>query len=134
MRGIVRIFPFKEIGNDNRGVTSAFRLCRKQDDFIFITRKEGSISGNTYHEGVSLATNPKVFILLKGEIRLSYRKIGNNEVQETMVKEQSVIEIDPFVTHQIESITDIIILECNSIDDISNDRVKENVYMWVVYD
>jgi len=125
---LVKIINFTKIGEDERGLTSSFKLCRRQDDFIFLTRKLGSISGNTYHEGIFAATNPKVFVLLTGKIRLSYRKIGGDDISEIIISNQNIIEISPNVTHQIEAITDISMLEANSIEDISNDRMRENVY------
>ncbi|MED7787589.1 hypothetical protein [Francisella sp. 19X1-34] len=126
---IVKIIPFNMIGEDERGITSSFKLCRQQDNFIFITRKSGSISGNTFHKGLSDATNPKVFVLLTGKIKFSYRDINSNDIHEKIIEGQNLIEVFPNVTHQVEAITDIIILEANSIQDIANDRERLNVYV-----
>ncbi|WP_150467036.1 hypothetical protein [Francisella sp. SYW-9] len=125
---IVKIVPFNTIGEDERGITSSFKLCRQQDNFIFITRKSGSISGNTYHKGLSDATNPKLFVLLTGKIKFSYRDINSDDIHEKIIEGQSLIEVLPNVTHQVEAITDIIILEANSIQDIANDRKQLDVY------
>lgn len=126
---LIKTIPFAAIGQDQRGLTASFKLSRKQDDFIFITRKAGSISGNTYHKGVSAATNPKVFILLAGEIKFSYRKVGSQDICEQIIKSQNIIEVFPYIIHQVEALTDIIMLEANSITDIANDRQRENVYL-----
>lgn len=123
----VSIKEFETIGNDERGITSSFSLPRQQDNFIYITRKAGSISGNTYHQGKSPGTNPKVFILISGEIILNYRHIDEVEKSSLHLKAPLLIEIQPKVAHSIETITDIIIFECNSIVDIQNDRIKEQV-------
>ena len=127
MCDLVKISEFLPIGEDSRGSTSKFSIPRKQDNYIYMTRKAGTLSGNTYHEGKSAATNPKIFLLLSGTIKLSYRKVGNDDLNSIEISHPSTIEIQPFVTHKIEAITDISILECNSIEDIKNDRFRENV-------
>ena len=129
MNNLIKKISFSKIGNDNRGITSTFKLCRKQDDFVFLTRKAGSISGNTYHKGLSQATSPKVFILLSGSVKFSYRKTDSKEVFEETINEQTIIEVSPSVTHQVEALTDVIFLEGNSIDDIVSDRQREDVYI-----
>jgi hypothetical protein len=58
----------------------------------------------------------------------SYRDINTQQHYEDIIEGQSLIEVSPNVTHQVEAITDILILEANSIKDIQNDRQKENVY------
>lgn len=124
---VVKVTKLNNVGKDSRGLTANFFLPRKQAEFIFITRKASTLSGNTYHEGKHPATNPKIFVLLSGMIRLSYRKIGSNEKFSIEIDFPATIEISPFVTHKVEVLTDCILLECNSISDIQNDRVKENI-------
>jgi hypothetical protein len=125
----VRVKPFKHIGQDERGVTSEFSLSRQQQEFVYITRKKGTISGNSYHMGTNIATNPKTFILLSGEIELSYRYLNTNDEQNVRVSAPALIEIKPQTIHAIEAFTDIIILECNAIADIQQDVFKEMVCM-----
>jgi hypothetical protein len=124
---LVVIDDFHTIGSDERGSTQGFQLSRKQADFLFLTRKSGSLSGNTYHEGKNLGTNPKVFLLLAGKIKLSYRKVGSEQVFENIISKPSVIRIMPLVTHKVEVLEDAAIIECNSITDIQSDRIKELV-------
>ncbi len=123
----ITITPFHPIGKDERGITKSFELPRDQASFIYVFRKAKSISGNTYHEGKNLGTNPKVFILIQGEIKISYRHKDKKEAQHLLLSEPCVISIQPLITHKIEAITDMIILECNSIADIQNDRFKLEV-------
>lgn len=122
----INIKPFHLIGSDERGGTFDFSI-RQSEDFILITRKAGSMSGNTYHEGKNKGTNPKTFLLLSGEIQFNYRHIEEDAHQSVKIEAPATIEIQPFVTHSVEAITDMMILECNSISDIQNDRVRENV-------
>ena len=126
-RELVKIKKFDIVGTDERGLTAEFSLPRKQAEFVFITRKGKSVSGNTYHEGKNTATNPKMFILLEGDITLSYRKIGTTDKYSELIQAPAVIEICPYVTHKVEALCDFILLECNSIKDIQNDRIKEEV-------
>ena len=124
---LVKIKFFNTIGDDERGITAEFFLPRKQSDFIFITRKENSISGHTYHKGKNSGTAPKIFILIQGEINFSYRSIENNKKIEVYIKSPAQIEVMPNVTHAIAALTDIMVLECNSLSDIQEDRVREQV-------
>lgn len=126
---LVKIIPFDCIGEDQRGVTKKYSLPRNQSDFIYLTRKAGSISGNTYHLGANSGTNPKIFILLSGVIKFSYRKVGTEHVNIDTIESPSMIEVLPMVTHKVEAISDIQMLECNSIEDIHNDRVREDVLL-----
>ena len=124
---LVKIKQFTIIGEDERGLTAEFCLPRQQDNFIFITRKSGSLSGNTWHEGKTPATNPKIFILLTGNIKLSWRKIETAEKYQANVVAPATIEVSPGVTHNVEALSDCTIIECNSLGDILNDRHRENV-------
>lgn len=124
----ITLTPFATIGADERGITQDFTLPRKQDQFIYITRKAGTVSGNTYHTGKSPATQPKVFLLLSGEIRFSWRNVTTNHSAESVeIREAIMITIQPYVTHQIEVIKDAIMIECNAIADIQDDRIREAV-------
>ncbi len=127
MSSLVTIRKFNIIGTDERGITAEFFLPRKQAEFVMITRKAGSISGNTYHEGKSPATNPKTFVLLQGKIIFSYRKIGTEEKFSDEIEAPAIIEALPRVTHSVEALSDILILECNAIKDIQDDRIREEV-------
>lgn len=124
---LVSIRQFNPVGQDERGLTSEFTLSRLQNEFVYITRKKGSISGNTYHSGKVQTTNPKTFVLLSGSIRLSYRKIDETTKYSNDINAPAVIEVLPFVTHQVEALSDFVVLECNSIKDIQEDRMREVV-------
>lgn len=127
MEEIVQIRKFNVLGEDERGITAELFLSRKQSEFVYINRKMGSVSGNTYHEGKSQATKPKMFVLLSGSIVLSYRKIGTDKKFSEEIDAPAIIEVAPQVTHKVEALTDFILLECNSIRDIQDDRIREEV-------
>lgn len=122
----VTITPLNLIGKGDRGETYDFSIPARED-FILITRIAGSHSGNTYHEGISDKVAPKYFVLLQGNIELSYRHIEADSAEKVTVTEPSLIEVHPLVTHAITAITDIVVLECNGFKDIENDRHRLNV-------
>lgn len=120
----VTISQFNTIGSDDRGLTANFSLPNQRDQFIYITRKSGTVSGNTYHTGKSVMTDPKIFLLLSGSIKFSYRHIDNTTSQTVTVNAPAKIEIPPYITHRVETITDSIFLECNALTDIEDDRIR----------
>lgn len=97
MDNLIQIHKPNILGEDARGITAEFSLPRNQSEFVFISRKAGTISGNTYHEGKSPATKPKVFILLTGKIVFSYRKINTVERMSKEIDAPAVIEVSPHV-------------------------------------
>ena len=123
----VAVMPFTKIGEDERGDTAVFSLSRSQQSFVFLTRKSGSLSGNTYHEGKNQGTSPKIFVLLNGKIKFSYRHVDDDRVFDRIIDEPSLIQVQPLVTHKVEVLEDAIFLECNSINDIRDDRVRLEV-------
>ncbi len=122
----VTIAPLHLIGAGEKGNTYDFSLSSRED-FIFITRKAGSQNGNTYHKGISDKVNPKCFVLLQGKIEFSYRHIEMDIAQKVLISEPSLIKVSALVTHAILAVTDIMMLECNGIKDIENDRYRLNV-------
>jgi hypothetical protein len=123
----VRVEQFDILGEDERGKTARFSLPRQQADFIYLTRRAGSVSGNTYHLGKNPGTNPKVFVLLSGELAFSYRHIDEATHETITVSAPANIIVSPKVAHRVEAVTDIVILECNSIDNIRSDRHQADV-------
>lgn len=123
----VNLKEFHILGEDERGTTQEFSLPRQQQDFIFITRKKGSISGNSYHTGKTCVTNPKTFILLSGQVEFSYRAKSATDKIVQIINAPMVIEVQPYTVHAVKALTDIILIECNSIAQIKDDINKEAV-------
>jgi hypothetical protein len=128
MKNNAVITPLNLLGKNERGETFSFSI-RERENFIYIQRKSGSLSGNTYHTGKSKFTNPKLFVLLSGKIIFRYRHIEDSKHEEVEISEPSIIQIFPQVTHSVEAIDDIFMLECNSIADIEDDRHREDVIL-----
>lgn len=117
----VIVEPLECIGQGERGSTYTGAV-RETRDFILIQRVAGSISGNTYHTGICENTNPKVFVLLNGEIIFRYRGIEDATHEERRLDAPCVINVPANITHSVEAVSDIHMLECNSLSDIENDR------------
>ncbi|MGQ3891889.1 polysaccharide biosynthesis C-terminal domain-containing protein [Legionella sp. CNM-4043-24] len=124
----VRIREFSKLGEDERGSTFELDLQSRRDRFIFITRRQGSISGNTWHQGQFASTSPKLFLLLSGSMRFSWRRIDEDQIVTHQLSAPCIVEVDARVTHQVEALSDISLLECNSLADIQQDRVPEPVF------
>ena len=127
MNNDVKISKFNQIGEDERGITAAFKLPRQQADFLFFTRKADSLSGDTYHEGKNSGTNPKTFVLVSGKILLSHRKVGTSNKMSSEIIAPALIEVAPYIVHNIVALEDSTFLECNSAADLTNDKIKEEV-------
>jgi hypothetical protein len=124
---LVSIKSLNVFGKDARGITADFSLPRKQADFIFVQRNAGTVSGNAFHEGKNDGTNPKILFLVTGEIEFSYRESKKDVKYTEKVIGPSLIQVKPNVVHAVHALTDIIILDCNSLADIQQDRIKEDV-------
>ena len=123
MSNEIKVTPLDLVGKDERGTTYTYGFKDRQN-FVFITRKAGTVSGNTYHEGKFTGTNPKTFVILTGQLDFSYRQIDDERHTVIRILEPSIIEVAPRVVHAVKAITDITILECNSLFEIENDRYR----------
>ena len=121
MSNYIKVTPLNLVGEDERGATYTYGFENRKN-FVFITRKAGTVSGHTYHEGKSIGTNPKTFVILTGQLVFRYRHIDEQTQHAIRITEPSIIEVVPMVAHAVEAITDITILECNSLAEIENDR------------
>lgn len=122
----VRIRAVEKLGEDARGSTFEFQT-KKTGAFLLIERKAGTISGNAYHEGKNVGTAPKTFIVVSGEIALLCRQVNTETVERFDVVAPAIIEVDPYITHAVLGVTNFVMLEANSIQDIREDRVLEPV-------
>lgn len=123
---MIEIKPLHVVGQDDRGATYDYHL-ENREDYVLIQRAAGSISGNAYHLEKNKNTNPKTFILLSGEIELSYRHIEQQQHEVVHIQQPSMIMIQPYVTHAVRAVTDMVMLECNSIQDLQDNRIRKAV-------
>jgi len=123
---VLEIIEFNHIGDDERGLTKSFSV-KDYREFIYLTRKANTLSGNSYHKGLNKGTAEKVIVLLSGCITLRYRSVSSDDIFIKNIDTPSVIKIKPYVVHNVFAHSDIVILENNSIGDIKSDIVRENV-------
>jgi hypothetical protein len=64
---------------------------------------------------------------LSGKIRFSWRVIGQAQRHQAEVLAPAKICVQPQVTHKVEALEDVAIIECNGLQDIENDRYREEV-------
>lgn len=123
---MITIREFNDIGYDDRGETKSFAV-KDYGQFIYLTRKKGSLCGNSYHRGTNEGTRLKTFILLQGEVVVHYRRVDSSTIESIRVVAPSIIEVEPFVVHNMYMESDVMILENSSISDIKEDVIRENV-------
>lgn len=127
MTNRVKIREMNTLSQDDRGLSAEFTIPRDQSKFIFITRKHNTLSGNVYHEGKNLATSPKILILLTGKVILSYRELDKNNIIKEEIVAPAIIEISPYIVHNVSALEDFTMLECNSSKDLEQDKIKQEV-------
>jgi dTDP-4-dehydrorhamnose 3,5-epimerase-like enzyme len=84
-------------------------------------RKQGSISGNHWHKGVSAAKNPESLLLISGSISLVFKHMETGEEEEIKTEGPKLIKIMPNVLHTLKAETDLIFLEFNSLKEHKSD-------------
>lgn len=128
MIDLIQVKDISLLAVGDRGSTYEL-TTRESKNYVLIFRKAGSLSGNTYHKGLTYGTSPKTFIFISGEIRFNYRHISSKQAHTAHLKAPCIIEVSPMVTHSVEAMTDISMLECNSIKDLEQDRFREPVFI-----
>ncbi len=110
-------------GENERGATFTLELNRT-GEFIYGTRMKGSINGNHYHKGTEPVKNPEIFYLLSGEAVIRYMHVETNEKGSLKAIGPCRILFPKQVWHEVEAVTDISFLECNSIAEHSRDTYR----------
>lgn len=119
----IEITSFQFIGQDERGTTSEIGLDRG-GQALSIFRKQGTVFGNHYHEGIEPTKNPEKFYVLHGKLKFETRYINQTEWTESIVEAPSKIEIYPNVIHRVTALTDAYMLELNSLQE----HIKDTKY------
>jgi len=119
----IKITKLKLIRKDQRGSSYAFST-RSTKDFLLVTRKKGTISGEHYHEGKSKQKDPETLILIKGKLKLHCKNIKTGEELKTVIEAPCKIEIGTFIWHKVVALSDITFLETNSMAQHKRDTIK----------
>ncbi|MFA5797809.1 MAG: hypothetical protein WC916_07305 [Candidatus Woesearchaeota archaeon] len=122
MQGVEIIF-LEIVKNDERGITFQFPN-RVSSNILLIKRKQGVISGKHYHTGKSVMKNPETIIIIDGEAEIILRNVKTKEEFKEIYTAPVMFKINPFIYHEIRSITDVTFLDMNGIDDDKGDTIK----------
>jgi dTDP-4-dehydrorhamnose 3,5-epimerase-like enzyme len=116
----MKITALPPLSIDNRGYTALYRHER-MGEHIIVFRKAGTISGRHYHKGIAPTKNPELFLLLSGTLLLTWRKPEETSLQQAYVNGPAMIEIPPYIWHEMLMQTDCTALELGSLQDHKDD-------------
>lgn len=119
----IKVSPLELSGADDRGANYNWE-CERTGTFMFCTRKAGSTSGQHYHEGKRANKNPEVQFLLSGQANVHYCGLHEKEIRTLLVTAPARIELPILVWHELEAVTDCLLVEMNSLEDVRNDSVR----------
>ena len=117
----VKVIKLEVVKKDNKGLVFEFDN-RKSSKLLLIKRKKGTISGGHYHTGKNKLKDPETLIMIDGKFKLILKNIKTKQESTKTYQAPIMFKIDPFIYHTIEALTDIIMLDMNSIKD-DNDTI-----------
>lgn len=120
---LISIEPLNKIGEDSRGETFTFDV-RSRPSYMLVKRKAGTVSGNQYHWGLNEGTKTRIFILIEGTIELHYRHVDDLETLVKTIEAPCKVVVHPFVVHAVKGVTDFVMVEQNSLEDLKEDRER----------
>lgn len=123
MEGI-KIAELKTVREDNRGKALEFST-RATKDFLLISKKKGTVSGEHYHKGKVPQKKPEILILMRGQIELYCKNLKTKEEFREIIDKPSTIQIFPYIWHEVKALTDITFLELNSLEQHQKDTIKD---------
>ena len=115
MKG-VQITKLDIVKKDQKGFVFEFDN-RKTDKLLLIKRKKGTISGGHYHTGKNKLKDPETLVMIDGKYKLILKNIKTKQESTKTYQAPIMFKIDPYIYHAIEALTDIIMLDMNSIKD-----------------
>lgn len=124
----IRITPLHSMGANERGEGFEIFAPRASKDYMLVKRNAGTISGNHYHEGLVSEKSPEIAFLVSGTLKLITKDLSKNLVEEFIIDTPSMIEIFPMTVHVFEAVTDIMFLECNSLETHKKDTKPYEIF------
>jgi len=119
----VRIIELEKVKDDERGTIHQFSN-REVSDLLLVKRNKGSVSAAHYHVGKSKEKDPETVVLLEGKAKIIFKNVKTGEHEEGSWEKPVKFLIDPFIYHEIHALTDVILLDMNSIGDDLEDTIK----------
>lgn len=120
----VAITALQEARPDERGKAFEFSIAERRGA-MYITRKQGTISGRHYHLGKTNGKNPEVIIVLSGIAEFYAKDLKTKEEMTVVVESPARIEVSPFIWHELKALTDVSLLELSSLEEHSQDTLRE---------
>lgn len=119
----VKIIDLDLVKSDEKGDMFEFEN-RNAPSMILIKRKKGTMSGAHYHTDENEWKNPETVILIEGKIELHLKNVKTGEEFKQVYDKPTKFKIDPFIYHAIKALTDIILIDMNSVKDDKLGRIK----------
>lgn len=121
MKG-VKIINLELVRSDDRGSIFQFQN-RDSSKLLLVKRKKGTVSGRHYHTGENKMKDPETVIILDGKFEIVLKDVKTLKEFKKTYDTPIMFKIDPFIYHEIRAVTDIVLLDMNSIDD-DDDTIK----------
>jgi len=119
----VEIIELELVKKQERGSIFQFEN-RDSSKLILVKRKKGTVSGAHYHTGKSPMKDPETVVFLDGEFELILKNVKTKEESKQTYNRPIMFKLAPFIYHKIVALTDIVLLDMNSIDDDKDDTIK----------
>jgi hypothetical protein len=114
------LHPLPLIGENEKGAT--WRLpTRPSAEWMAGHRAAGTEFGRHYHQGLSPAKSPEVFVLLAGELDLWGVDVRTGSSFRTRVQAPVAIHIRPWLWHSLTARTPVVFVEQNSLEEHAAD-------------
>jgi hypothetical protein len=121
----VEIIDIDLIKKDKKGLFYEFEN-RDAKSMLLIKRYKWTISWDHYHTDENKWKNPETIILVSGKIELELKNIKTGEKFKQIFNKPTKFKIKSYIYHAIKALTDIIIIDMNSLKDDKNGYVKWN--------
>lgn len=120
---MITVEPFEFISRTEKGETYQLQSTRT-GIFVFGTRKAGSVNGSHYHKGNTPNKNPELFYLFTGKGLVRLVDLHTKEKKEVILEGPCRVTFPPFIWHELEALTDISFMECNSLAEHAADTYR----------
>ena len=120
---MITVEPFQFTSQTEKGGTYTFDSPRS-GTFVFGTRKAGSINGSHYHKGIEPLKDPELFYLFTGKGVVRLLNVITQERKEIEVEGPCRITFPKNIWHELEALTDISFMECNSLEQHARDTFR----------
>lgn len=117
----VEIQAFNLIGENEKGSTFSVNAVEKARGGLAIYRKKDVVFGGHYHRGTSPGKKPETMLLLSGKMNMRCENIHTEEKGEWQVEAPCTIKIGPEIWHEVKALSQVIIVELNSLEEHSTD-------------